>query len=94
MSEAAHIVVVDDDADVRETVSEYLRRNGFSVSEADGGESLRALMAERPIDLAILDINMPGVDGLTLARDGAIRNYEQRQARDMPWLAHGTEKAA
>jgi DNA-binding response OmpR family regulator len=69
MSEAAHIVVVDDDADVRETVSEYLRRNGFSVSEADGGEALRALMAERPIDLAILDINMPGIDGLTLARE-------------------------
>ena len=69
MSEAAHIVVVDDDADVRDTVSEYLRRNGFSVSEADGGESLRALMAKRPIDLAILDINMPGPDGFTLARE-------------------------
>ena len=41
MSEAAHIVVVDDDQDVRETVAEYLRRNGFSVTEADGGSSLR-----------------------------------------------------
>ena len=69
MSEAAHIVVVDDDPDVRETVAEYLRRNGFAVTEADGGAALREVMAARPIDLAVLDINMPGDDGLTLARE-------------------------
>jgi two-component system phosphate regulon response regulator OmpR len=69
MSGPAHIVVVDDDADVRTTVSEYLRRNGFAVSEADGGDALRGLMAQRPIDLAVLDVNMPGDDGLTLARE-------------------------
>src|SRR3712207_3766379 len=69
MSEAAHVVVVDDDPDVRETVAEYLRRNGFAVTEADGGDSLREVMAARPIDLAVLDINMPGDDGLTLARE-------------------------
>jgi two-component system phosphate regulon response regulator OmpR len=69
MSEAAHIVVVDDDADVRETVAEYLRRNGYAVSEADGGEALREVMRTRPVDLALLDINMPGDDGLTLARE-------------------------
>ena len=66
---SAHVVVVDDDADVRGTVAEYLRRNGYSVSEADGGEALRELMASRAIDLALLDINMPGDDGLTLARE-------------------------
>ncbi len=69
MSEGAHIVVVDDDQGVRGTVAEYLVRNGFAVSEADGGEGLRAILAERPIDLAILDISMPGEDGLTLARE-------------------------
>jgi DNA-binding response OmpR family regulator len=69
VSEAAHIVVVDDDQDVRETVAEYLRRNGFSVTEANGGGQLRDVMASRPIDLAVLDINMPGDDGLTLARE-------------------------
>ncbi|HWT13451.1 MAG TPA: response regulator [Allosphingosinicella sp.] len=69
MSDAAHIVVVDDDSDVRETVAEYLRRNGFAVTEADGGDALREVMASRPIDLAVLDINMPGDDGLTLARE-------------------------
>jgi two-component system phosphate regulon response regulator OmpR len=69
MNGSAHIVVVDDDADVRTTVAEYLRRNGLAVSEADGGTALRAIMAERPIDLAVLDVNMPGDDGLTLARE-------------------------
>ena len=69
MSEAAHIVVVDDDPQVRETVAEYLRRGGFAVTEAEGGAALRAVMATRPIDLALLDVNMPGDDGLTLARE-------------------------
>lgn len=69
MTEGAHIVVVDDDPDVRETVAEYLRRNGFAVSEADGGSALREVMASRPIDLALLDVNMPGEDGLSLARE-------------------------
>ncbi|HEY0149951.1 MAG TPA: response regulator [Allosphingosinicella sp.] len=66
---SAHVVVVDDDEDVRSTVAEYLRRNGLAVSEADGGTALREIMGQRPIDLAVLDINMPGDDGLTLARE-------------------------
>ena len=69
MSEGAHIAVVDDDADVRETVAEYLRRAGYAVSEAEGGGALRAIMATRPIDLALLDINMPGEDGFSVARE-------------------------
>ena len=69
MSEAAHIVVVDDDGDVRSTVAEYLRRNGYAVSEAEGGAAMREIIARRPVDLALLDINMPGDDGLTLARE-------------------------
>lgn len=68
MTASPHIVVVDDEADLREMVQEYLIDQGFLVSQADGGESLRALMAERPVDLVILDINMPGEDGLSVAR--------------------------
>ena len=69
IGEVAHIAVVDDDADVRVTVAEYLRRSGFAVSEAEGGAALREIMATRPIELALLDINMPGEDGLSLARE-------------------------
>ena len=69
MTGNVHIVVVDDEEMVRETVQEYLLRNGFAVSQADGGAALRALMAERPVDLVILDVNMPGEDGISIARD-------------------------
>ncbi|HEY0647879.1 response regulator [Phenylobacterium sp.] len=65
----AHIVVVDDEEMVRETVQEYLLRNGYAVSQAEGGAALRALMAERAVDLVILDVNMPGEDGISIARD-------------------------
>ena len=69
MSASHHIVVVDDEAEVREMVQEYLIDHGFAVSQADGGEALRRLMSERPVDLVLLDINMPGEDGLSIARD-------------------------
>ena len=68
MTAEAHIVVVDDEADLRSAVARYLVKNGYDVSEADGGGKLRAILAERPVDLVVLDINMPGEDGLSIAR--------------------------
>ncbi|SEJ66945.1 two-component system, OmpR family, phosphate regulon response regulator OmpR [Sphingomonas sp. OV641] len=71
MSEAtpgAHIAVVDDEPDLREGVREYLADQGFAVSVAADGAALRALMAERAVDLVLLDVNMPGEDGLSIAR--------------------------
>jgi len=69
MSVPPHIAVVDDEALIREAVGEYLELHGFSVSLADGGEALRAIMAgDKPVDLVILDLNMPGEDGLSIAR--------------------------
>jgi two-component system phosphate regulon response regulator OmpR len=66
--EHAHIVVVDDEAEVRELIRDYLSRHGFAVSVADGGAAMRAILSERPAHLVILDLRMPGEDGLTLAR--------------------------
>lgn len=63
-----HIVVVDDERDIRDTLSEYLSMHGFRVSTADGGVALRKLLDESRVDLVFLDINMPGEDGLSLAR--------------------------
>ncbi len=68
MSAAHHIAVVDDEDDLREGVATYLRRQGFAVSEAANGEALWALMAERAVDVVVLDISMPGEDGLSIAR--------------------------
>ena len=64
----AHIAVVDDEPEVREMVREYLQRHGYLVSEADGGAALDALMTERAVDLVVLDVNMPGEDGISIAR--------------------------
>jgi len=63
-----HIAVVDDEPGIRDLVQSYLTRHGFAVSPVPGGAELDRLMASRPVDLAILDINMPGEDGLTIAR--------------------------
>ena len=68
MDEKTHIIVVDDELDIREMLQEYLAGQGFAVSTADGGGALRRLIEERPPHLVVLDVNMPGEDGLTLTR--------------------------
>ncbi|OIQ94730.1 transcriptional regulatory protein OmpR [mine drainage metagenome] len=69
MDNQGHILVVDDDAEIRILVAEYLTLNGYRVSVAQDGVQLRgALAAERP-DLIVLDLMLPGEDGLSLCRD-------------------------
>jgi DNA-binding response OmpR family regulator len=68
MAEPSHIVVVDDEPEICEMLAEYLGHSGFAVSTAEDGEAMRRILEERPADLVILDINMPGEDGLSLAR--------------------------
>jgi DNA-binding response OmpR family regulator len=65
---SADIVIVDDEAELRAMVAEYLSRHGFVVRAASGGSELDALLAARPADLLILDVNMPEEDGLAIAR--------------------------
>jgi DNA-binding response OmpR family regulator len=66
---ADHIVIVDDDELLRDTVGDYLRMHGFRVSLCDGGASLRKTIAAQATDLIILDLRMPGEDGLSIMRD-------------------------
>ncbi|MEI5677775.1 MULTISPECIES: response regulator transcription factor [unclassified Mesorhizobium] len=68
LMDAAHIVVCDDEPDIRDIVAEYLERHGYAVTPVDGGPALRELANARHIDAIILDIRMPGEDGLSLAR--------------------------
>ncbi len=68
MSSNDHIVVCDDEQDIREMISEYLERQGFLTSTAQDGVELRAIIEEIEPTVVVLDINMPGEDGLSLAR--------------------------
>lgn len=64
----AHILVVDDDAGIREVLGDYLRQHGFSVDgAASAAEMDRAMSARRP-DALVLDLMMPGEDGLSVCR--------------------------
>jgi len=65
---AERILIVDDDREVRESLSEYLSEHGYEVSVAEGGEAMRRAFASGAPDLVLLDLNMPGEDGLSLAR--------------------------
>jgi DNA-binding response OmpR family regulator len=62
------ILVCDDEVDVREMLKEYLEKRGFEVFEASDAQSLRDTLSETQIDLILLDINMPGEDGLSVLR--------------------------
>ena len=68
MTASPHIVLVDDEEDLREPVAAYLRDNGLSVSEAAGGRALDAVLAERAVHLAVLDVTMPEEDGFSIAQ--------------------------
>lgn len=69
MQPADHVLVVDDDAELRDLLSEYLGRNGFRVSVARDGREMRQLLESSNPDIVVLDIMLPGEDGLALCRD-------------------------
>jgi len=67
-TEAPHILVVDDHRDIRESLSRYLQSHGYRVSAAANGEEMKRHLRGATADLVILDIMMPGEDGLSLCR--------------------------
>jgi two-component system, OmpR family, response regulator len=69
MEPAPHIAVVDDHQEIRDLIGEYLSRHAFRVSLAENAAALRRLLARSTPDLIILDVMMPGEDGLTVCRD-------------------------
>ena len=68
MVDKQHILVVDDHREICDLVQEYLSSEDYRVSIAHDGAEMRRLMAQSPVDLIILDLTLPGEDGLTLAR--------------------------
>ena len=68
MNDNGHILVVDDEREICDLVQEYLSGEGYRVSIARDGAGMGRVMAQSPVDLVILDLVLPGEDGLTLAR--------------------------
>lgn len=62
------LLIVDDDAGIRDLLSEFLAQHGFQTVSAVDGNEMRAMLTKQTIDLIILDIMLPGEDGLTLCR--------------------------
>ena len=69
MTEEPHILVVDDHRDIREPLARYLQRHNMRTSLAASAADARKVMDTAAIDLLVLDIMMPGEDGLSLLRD-------------------------
>ena len=78
MPEPLHLLVVDDDTGVLDLLRRYFTGQGFTVSTAADGAGMHAVLARQPVDLVLLDLGLPGEDGLELTRqlrrnwDGAL----------------------
>jgi two-component system OmpR family response regulator len=69
MEHVDHILIVDDDREIRELVGNYLRKNGLRATVMADGRQMRSFLESNRVDLIVLDIMMPGDDGLVLCRE-------------------------
>ncbi|HCH38438.1 MAG TPA: DNA-binding response regulator, partial [Enterobacter sp.] len=81
METTDHILVVDDDRDIRELIVDYLVKSGYRATGAANGKEMRAVLDRQAVDMVVLDIMMPGDDGLTLCRQ-----LRSGQHKDLPIL--------
>ncbi|HEX8466936.1 MAG TPA: response regulator [Allosphingosinicella sp.] len=68
MNPVSSVLVVDDDSSIRDALCDYLRGHGFAVRGADSAVEMDRLLADEPADVVVLDIMMPGEDGLSVCR--------------------------
>ena len=68
MEKKPNLLIVDDELIVRDSLSKWFREENYDVSTADSAAAALALLAERPFDIALVDIKMPGTDGIELQR--------------------------
>lgn len=69
MSRADHVLIVDDDAELRRLLSGFLERYGFRATAVGDGKAARDVLATRQIDIIVLDLMLPGEDGVSICRD-------------------------
>ena len=69
MDTRGHLLIVDDDPDVRSTLADYFQAHGFAISTAGDGGEMRAALCGNPVDVVLMDLHLPGEDGLVLTRE-------------------------
>jgi len=69
MTDTPHILIVDDHKEIRDLVGRFLKQHGMRVSAVPDGKSMTKALSENRIDLIVLDLMLPGEDGLTLCRN-------------------------
>lgn len=65
----AHVLVVDDDREIRDLLGRFLTKHGYRITAVGDGKEMRRALADWQIDLVVLDLMLPGEDGLSLCRD-------------------------
>ncbi len=69
MDSSPHILIVDDDREIRDLLGRFLEKHGCRVTTVRGGREMRAALVDWKIDLIVLDLMLPGEDGLVLCRE-------------------------
>jgi two-component system, OmpR family, response regulator len=69
MENSDHVLIVDDDREIRELLARYLEKNGMRASLAANGRQMRTMLEQGAVDLIVLDLMLPGEDGLALCRE-------------------------
>jgi two-component system OmpR family response regulator len=75
MADRPHLLIVDDDREIRSLLSQYLEKNDFRTTAVADGREMRRVLDRSPVDLIVLDLMLPGEDGLTLCRE--LRTHSQ-----------------
>ncbi len=75
MTDHPHLLIVDDDREIRSLLSQYLEKNDFRTTAVPDGREMRRVLERASIDLIVLDLMLPGEDGLTLCRE--LRTHSQ-----------------
>lgn len=69
MTESQHILIVDDDREIRTLLRDFLEKNGYRATAVPDGKGMRRALEQSHVDLIVLDLMLPGEDGLTLCRE-------------------------
>ncbi len=64
-----HLLIVDDDREIRTLLGQYFETHGYRTSSVSDGRAMRKVLAQSHVDLIVLDVMLPGEDGLSLCRD-------------------------